>query len=388
MKRPKPRQSVWIACALMAVASGVSAQVVNQDTCGFGVLAGLWYAPEPHMACLQIVEGGRTGKCVHAKNTTAQPLILIGVRPYQMELANDPIALELWCKGKGSLRVGIQPYDAGNKCVYDNTMGPSIGLDVAEWQSRKQCLSFSTAKATLAKSLTFYRLRIDIDPGSDLYLDALSFQETSGSRIAMARPSSGIQAPVAPPPALPPTAAPAKGVVREILLSTVEDIRLRTYADEKPQASPAPGNSARKTAQGVELQYAFRSDRLDACMFEFDAEIGAFNYIQVVMTGDNSKFRPFIVLKDSGGESHYFPLAASNMVQEQLINWTGKKTLARPIPATNSFPVDIYASRWGGDDNQIIDFPIRTVTLGLGKYPDAAKGAGSVAFEKIVFSVK
>ena len=61
---------------------------------------------------------------MHAKNTTAQPLILIGTRPYHMELANDPIEVEVWVKGTGSLRIGIQPYDARNKCVYDNTIGP------------------------------------------------------------------------------------------------------------------------------------------------------------------------------------------------------------------------------------------------------------------------
>ena len=64
------------------------------------------------------------------------------------------------------------------------------------------------------------------------------------------------------------------------------------------------------------------------------------------------------MLKDSGGESHFFPLAASNMVQEQLINWTGNKTLARPIRAKNPFPADIYTSRWGSNDNQTVDLPV------------------------------
>ena len=164
-------------------------------------------------------------------------------------------------------------------------------MDAAEWQSFKQRFDFSTKNAILARSMTAYRLRIDIDPGSDLYLDALSFRRTArpdpdGTAI-LERP-----APVAPASSLPRTTAPAKGVVREVVFSTIGDIRLRTYADEKPQDSPLPGNAARRTDQGVELQYAFRSDRLDACMFEFDAEIGEFNHIEVVMTGDNSKFRP------------------------------------------------------------------------------------------------
>jgi hypothetical protein len=200
-------------------------------------------------------------------------------------------------------------------------MGSPIRVDTAEWQSLELRLCLSTKNALLAARMAVYRLRIDIGPGSDLYLDAVSFRETSGCRIAMARPSSDAQTPVAPAPSLSP---PAKGIVREILLSAIKDIRVRTYANEKPQDSPSPGNSVRTTAQGVELQYAFRSDRLDACLFELDAEIGEFN-LEVVMTGDNSKFRPFVVLKDSGGESHYFPLAASDMVQKQLIDWTGKK---------------------------------------------------------------
>lgn len=114
MKRTKLQTSMWIVCALMTFAGGVSAQVVNQDSCPFQSWD-RWYASEPHKTLLKIADGGRTGKCMHAKNTTAQPLILLNNRSYQMELANDPIEVEVWAKGQGSLHIGIQPYDAGEQ---------------------------------------------------------------------------------------------------------------------------------------------------------------------------------------------------------------------------------------------------------------------------------
>ena len=382
------RISILMVCVSMAVAVCGVAQVVNEGECGFNYLYE-WYTPESNKKFLKILDEGRTGKCLEVKNTVAKSIPLVYTKSYQMELANDPIEISVCVKGKGAFRLAILPKSAEGECIYDNTGSGLIQVDSPDkWENKSHVFNFSLKNVLMAKNATFYLLWLTVEPGSDICFDDLKFKETSGAMILMKPPATSMDAPKTPTRVETQKTEPAKGLVKEIALSKLQDVRLKTYADEKPLVAPPPGNAVQPTAEGVELQYAFGSDRLDACMFEFDTDIGEFNNIAVTMVGDNSKFRPFLVLRDAGGESHYFPLSPSNAIAEQLINWSGKKTIERPVSVKNPFPANVYESRWGGDNNQTIDFPVKSVTLGLGKYPDATKGSGKVSFEKIVFSQK
>jgi hypothetical protein len=242
-----------MACGIMVAAACVWAQVVNENGCEFNHLYE-WYTPETNKKFLRISDGGRTGKCLEVKITEGKGIGLTRSKRFPMELANDPIEISVWVKGKGTIQFQLNPKSAEDECIYDNTAGDFINVDSPDkWENISHTFNFTPKNVLLAKSTASYYLQFAIKPGSDLCLDDLKFREISGSMILMKQPSASTDAPTAPPSAETPKAEPVKGVVKEIVLSALKDIRLKTYADEKPLNSPPPGNAVQTIAEGVEL---------------------------------------------------------------------------------------------------------------------------------------
>ena len=167
-------------------------------------------------------------------------------------------------------------------------------------------------------------------------------------------------------------------------LSEVKSVILTAHVDGKNAAAPQ-GAKQTVTPDGITLDYVFTSSGHDACMVEFPVNLKAFSRVSVEITADRPGHRPFIVLTDKNGEKHYFPLIDSKLIKAQTIGKAGRRKFVIPIRVKNSHPGEYFASRWGGDDNQVIDFPVKKIMLGLNDYPDESTGSGRIVFHSISF---
>ena len=167
-------------------------------------------------------------------------------------------------------------------------------------------------------------------------------------------------------------------------LSEVKPVAMTAHVNGKNASVPA-GAKLAVTADGIVLDYVFASSGHDACMVEFPVNQKAFQQVTVEITADKAGHRPFILLTDRNGEKHYFSLINSRKISEQTIKRTGRQKLVTPIRIKNSHPGEYFAFRWGGDDNQVIDFPVKKIMLGLNDYPDESTGSGRIVFHSITF---
>ena len=128
-------------------------------------------------------------------------------------------------------------------------------------------------------------------------------------------------------------------------------------------------------------------------MFTFDCLMPRCNSVTATIEGDASGHQAFMVLTDAGGEQHLFPLGAearsiTMRKNRGAVTNGGEYVVNVPIAIANPMPADYYAQRWGGDDNQRIDFSIRSITLGMNDLPDEAVAKGRIVFKKLVFFVR
>lgn len=167
-------------------------------------------------------------------------------------------------------------------------------------------------------------------------------------------------------------------------LSEVKPVVLMAHVNGKNASVPA-GAKLVVTADGIMLDYVFASPGHDACMAEFPVNREAFQQVTVEITADKAGHRPFIVLTDRNGEKHYFSLINSRKISEQTIKRSGRQKLVTPIRIKNQHPGEYFAFRWGGDDNQVIDFPVKKIMLGLNDFPDKSISTGRIVFHSITF---
>ncbi|MBQ7179359.1 MAG: hypothetical protein IJS08_18220, partial [Victivallales bacterium] len=89
----------------------------------------------------------------------------------------------------------------------------------------------------------------------------------------------------------------------------------------------------------------------------------------------NPGHRLFFVLVDANGESH--------LVQKPLELTFQKKKLVYTLALVKEVPYSIYDSIWGGDKNQHLDLPLRSITIGIDDVPDTATGKGTVTIRNL-----
>lgn len=171
---------------------------------------------------------------------------------------------------------------------------------------------------------------------------------------------------------------------RVMLPADIKNPLLSAHVNGKPSVPPE-GAALRCEGDGLHLDYVFASAGHDACMVEFPVHQDAFSQLTVELTVSVAGSRPFVVLSDLSGEKHYFSLINTRTIADQSLKKAGRHVLSIPIPEQNQHPGEKYAFRWGGDDNQRIDFPVKSILLGLNDYPDAVQGSGSCIFHKISF---
>ena len=167
-------------------------------------------------------------------------------------------------------------------------------------------------------------------------------------------------------------------------LSEVKSVVLTAHVNGKNAAIPQ-GADQTVTPDGIVLDYVFATKGHDACMVEFPVDRKAFSQVTVEITADRPGHRPFIVLTDRNGEKHYFSLIDSREIKKQTIKRAGRQKLVIPVKIKNSHPGEYFAFRWSGDDNQMIDFPVKKIMLGLNDHPDESTGSGRIVFHSITF---
>ena len=171
---------------------------------------------------------------------------------------------------------------------------------------------------------------------------------------------------------------------RTILLSSVKNPVMTAHVNEKP--APVPdGAKVSVGKDGIQMDYVFPSAGHDACMVEFPVNQGPFSTLTVKLSVSGPGHRPFVVLTDKNGEKHYFSLVNTRNIAGQSLKKAGEHTLSIPVPVRNEHPGERFAFRWGGDENQTIDFPVKSVLLGLNDSPDEFKGTGRIVFHSISF---
>lgn len=167
-------------------------------------------------------------------------------------------------------------------------------------------------------------------------------------------------------------------------LSDVKPVCLTAHVNGK-NAAPPQGAKQSVTPAGIVLDYVFATGGHDACMVEFPVDRKAFSQVTVEITADRPGHRPFMVLTDRNDEKHYFSLIDSREIKKQTIKRAGRQKLVVPVKIGNSHPGEYFAFRWGGDDNQTIDFPVKKIMLGLNDSPDESTGSGRIVFHSITF---
>lgn len=167
-------------------------------------------------------------------------------------------------------------------------------------------------------------------------------------------------------------------------LSEVKSVVLTAHVNGK-NAVPPQGAKQTVSPDGIVLEYVFAARGHDACMVEFPVDRKAFSQVTVEITADRPGHRPFIVLTDKNDEKHYFSLINNREIKKQVIKRAGRQRLVIPVKIKNSHPGEYFAFRWGGDDNQVIDFPVKKIMLGLNDHPDESTGSGRIVFHSITF---
>ena len=154
----------------------------------------------------------------------------------------------------------------------------------------------------------------------------------------------------------------------------VQPVRLQAHVAEKV-ATPPGGNSVTAENGLYTLTYNFTTEKHDALFFELDIPLEAAEEMTLQVNGDGKGHTLFVVVRDQSGENFFFP--------GPVISFTGWKSLKIKFnyPVVN--PGEKYASIWGGDGNQQVNFPLRGITIGLNDTPDTTVGNGVIQFREI-----
>ena len=165
----------------------------------------------------------------------------------------------------------------------------------------------------------------------------------------------------------------------------LKDFKVKAHVNEQNAELP-PGTSVRQTEDGIELNYVFPTAKHDALMIEFPMNVPDADDVTVELTAAQPGHRPYLVVVDAGEEFHYLSLIPDELISHQVIRKTGRQILTAPLPLKTRHPGEVYASHWGGDGNQRIDFPLKRMYIGLNDYPDSFQGKGKIILHSIQFT--
>jgi len=131
-------------------------------------------------------------------------------------------------------------------------------------------------------------------------------------------------------------------------------------------------------AEGLGLEYGFApGDDFESRCARLPLEAGQGKYVLCDVEGDGSGNKLFIIVHDRTGEQH--------LVGAFALTWTGWQECAANLTAFLESPPDKQRlhTRWEGDENQRIDFPITKVDVGVAKRWARGLDKGLVRFRNL-----
>jgi len=154
------------------------------------------------------------------------------------------------------------------------------------------------------------------------------------------------------------------------------------YADRHLGGKPCAGERLNGDAKnGVVLEYGFRRDKVFESRFariplEVAARCGKMR-IELESDGSGNKF--FVIVHDRSGEQH--------LVADVVLMWQGWQEFGVDLDAFLERPANMQrlVTRWGGDGDQAIGFPITAVDIGVAKRGARGRDRGLVRFRNVRF---
>jgi hypothetical protein len=150
------------------------------------------------------------------------------------------------------------------------------------------------------------------------------------------------------------------------------------HLDGSPSGGPGPEGDA---ATGVSLEYDFKRDaRFESRFVRVPFEVGArCGELRLELEGDGSGNKFFVVLHDRSGEQH--------VVVDVPVMWRGWQEFGVELGAFLDAPANMerLVTRWGGDGNQQLDFPVTAIDIGMAKRGARSGDRGRVRFRRLRF---
>lgn len=154
------------------------------------------------------------------------------------------------------------------------------------------------------------------------------------------------------------------------------------YADRHLGGKPCGGERLDDDAMnGVVLTYGFRRDKVFKSRFaRIPLEVAArCRKMRLELESDGSGNKFFVIAHDRWGEQH--------LVADVVLMWQGWQEFGIDLDAFLERPSNMQrlVTRWGGDGNQEIDFPITALDIGVAKRGTRGSDRGLVRFRNVRF---
>ena len=165
-------------------------------------------------------------------------------------------------------------------------------------------------------------------------------------------------------------------------LPAAETARGVVFQDYRQSGKPGGADRLNVDLQSgaAALKYEFDSGKnFESCFVRLPAQAAQCRAIFLDVEGDGSRNDFFVIVHDASGEQH--------LVMSTGIAWSGWQDVGVNLgtflkgPAQN----ERLIVHWGGDQNQKIDFPIRTVDVGVVKRGIRTSDRGQIQFRNVRF---
>ena len=165
-------------------------------------------------------------------------------------------------------------------------------------------------------------------------------------------------------------------------LPAADVARGQVFADYLKSGQPAAADRLHVNLQSGEtaLKYQFDSGKqFESSFVRLPVQAAKCRAIFLDVAGDNSRNDFFVIVHDASGEQH--------LVMSTGIAWSGWQDVGVNLQSFLTAPGqnERRIIHWGGDNNQQIDFPIRTLDIGVVKRTIRTADQGEIQFRNVRF---
>lgn len=172
-----------------------------------------------------------------------------------------------------------------------------------------------------------------------------------------------------------PEIVPVVHPKKSIDLSKEQPVNVRMHINEIV-SQPVQGCSVENQNGTFVINYKFTTKGHDAVFFDIAKELDSCRKVSMEVTSDGKGHRLFFVLTDKSGEAHLTD-------KPIMLNFKGSKKIDMVIPLPAEKPYDILDSNWGGDENQHLDLPLKSLTIVIDDCPDASMDSGVISIKDL-----